>query len=261
MRRPTRNERRLRHRAHRPPVRPVRHADRRATHSTVRAIASAGLVPAAALLRAGARAAGGAGLQRRGRARLDDDARLPSRGCGSTTFPRPRSGTTWRATSGWRTPPTDPFSFGLPYFNATDYSMVTDSPTLPQVQRDNLWQVSDSFSLLRGRHTLKFGGDWLHFQIELPAKQPDARAVYLHRRVHQPGWLRHRIGGSVRRFSAWISADHRRAPAAPARLTCGRMCTPGYVQDDWRVDAAPDREAGQCGTNMRRPIRKRAATC
>jgi hypothetical protein len=66
---------------------------------------------------------------------------------------------------GLASPPADPFSFGLPYFNATDYSMVTDSPTLPQVQRDNLWQVSNAFSLLHGRHTLKFGGDWLHFQL------------------------------------------------------------------------------------------------
>jgi outer membrane receptor protein involved in Fe transport len=66
---------------------------------------------------------------------------------------------------GLANPPADPFSFGLPYFNATDYSMVTDSPTLPQVQRDNLWQVSNSFSLLHGRHALKFGGDWIHFQL------------------------------------------------------------------------------------------------
>ena len=62
-------------------------------------------------------------------------------------------------------PPTDPFSFGLPYFNVTNYSMVTDSPSLPQVQRDNLWQASDGLSLVRGRHTLKFGGDLLHFQL------------------------------------------------------------------------------------------------
>jgi Carboxypeptidase regulatory-like domain/TonB dependent receptor len=66
---------------------------------------------------------------------------------------------------GLANPPTNPFFFGLPYFNATDYSMVTDSPTLPQTQRDNLWQASDGFSLMRGRHALKFGGDFLHFQL------------------------------------------------------------------------------------------------
>jgi outer membrane receptor protein involved in Fe transport len=62
-------------------------------------------------------------------------------------------------------PPTDPFSFGLPYFNATNYSMVTDSPSLPQAQRDNLWQISDSLSVVRGRHTVKFGGSLMHYQL------------------------------------------------------------------------------------------------
>jgi len=62
-------------------------------------------------------------------------------------------------------PPTDPLSFGLPYFNATNYSMVTDSPSLPQSQRDNLWQLSDDISLQRGRHNLKFGGYFLRFQL------------------------------------------------------------------------------------------------
>ncbi len=66
---------------------------------------------------------------------------------------------------GLANPPTDPFYFGLPYFNATDYSMVTDSPTLPQTQRDNLWQASDGLSLVRGRHALKFGADFIHFQL------------------------------------------------------------------------------------------------
>ena len=62
-------------------------------------------------------------------------------------------------------PPTDPFSFGLPFFNATDYSLVTDSPSLPQVQRDNLWHLSQSVSRTHGRHTMKFGGDFLRYQF------------------------------------------------------------------------------------------------
>jgi outer membrane receptor protein involved in Fe transport len=61
--------------------------------------------------------------------------------------------------------PTDPASFGLPYFVVSDFSTVTDSPTLPQLQRDNLWQTSDAFSLTRGRHTLKTGFQWLHNQV------------------------------------------------------------------------------------------------
>jgi hypothetical protein len=62
-------------------------------------------------------------------------------------------------------PPTDPLAYGLPYFNVTNYSFVTDSPSLPQQQRDNLWNVADGFSLLHGRHTLKFGGSFIRFQL------------------------------------------------------------------------------------------------
>ncbi|MBZ5726885.1 MAG: TonB-dependent receptor [Acidobacteriia bacterium] len=61
--------------------------------------------------------------------------------------------------------PTDPFSFGLPFFNVSDYSLVADSPSLPQVQRDNLWHISDGVSLTRGRHILKFGASLIHYQL------------------------------------------------------------------------------------------------
>jgi hypothetical protein len=82
-----------------------------------------------------------------------------------------------QAELGLAEPPSNPLDYGLPYFNATDYSMVTDSPTLPQVQRDNLWQLSNHFSLLRGRHTLKFGADYLHFQMNY-LQSNQARGTY-----------------------------------------------------------------------------------
>jgi hypothetical protein len=60
-------------------------------------------------------------------------------------------------------PPTDPFAFGLPYFFVTDFSTVTDDPTLPQTQRDNTWDFSDTLSVVRGRHTWRFGAEWIQF--------------------------------------------------------------------------------------------------
>ena len=62
-------------------------------------------------------------------------------------------------------PPSDPFSFGLPYFYLPNYSTVTDDPTLPQIQRDNTWGVSETYSRVRGRRTYKFGFNWTHFQL------------------------------------------------------------------------------------------------
>jgi len=63
-------------------------------------------------------------------------------------------------------PPTDPFAFGLPYFLLTNFSTVTDDPNLPQTQRDNTWNVADSLSFIRGRHTWKVGVDWTRFQLK-----------------------------------------------------------------------------------------------
>ncbi|MBV9303390.1 MAG: TonB-dependent receptor [Acidobacteriaceae bacterium] len=62
-------------------------------------------------------------------------------------------------------PPPDPFAFGLPYFNVTDFATVTDDPTLPQTQRDNTWSLSNTFSLVRGRSTWTLGGEWSDFQL------------------------------------------------------------------------------------------------
>ena len=62
-------------------------------------------------------------------------------------------------------PPDDPFSFGLPYFFLSDFSTVTDDPTLPQIQRDNTWGLSETFSRVSGKRTYKFGVNWVHFQF------------------------------------------------------------------------------------------------
>jgi hypothetical protein len=59
----------------------------------------------------------------------------------------------------------DPFTFGLPNFLITNVSTVTDSTLLPQIQRNNLWHVSESVTLMGSRHTLKAGIQWLHFQM------------------------------------------------------------------------------------------------
>jgi hypothetical protein len=62
-------------------------------------------------------------------------------------------------------PPTDPFTFGLPYFYLPNYSTVTDDPTLPQIQRDNTWGASETFSRVHGRRTYRFGFNWTYFQL------------------------------------------------------------------------------------------------
>ncbi len=59
----------------------------------------------------------------------------------------------------------NPASFGLPYFQVGDFVLITDSPTLPQIQRDNTWDFSDAVSHSRGRHTFRLGLQGTLFQF------------------------------------------------------------------------------------------------
>ncbi len=61
--------------------------------------------------------------------------------------------------------PADPFTFGLPSFLISGISAITDSSTLPQIQRDNFWHLANGVSINRGEHTVKFGLDYVHFQL------------------------------------------------------------------------------------------------
>ena len=59
----------------------------------------------------------------------------------------------------------NPSTFGLPYFQVGDFDLITDSPTLPQTQRDNTWDFSNAISHTRGRHTFRLGFQSTLFQF------------------------------------------------------------------------------------------------
>jgi hypothetical protein len=133
-------------------------------------------------------------------------------------------------------PPTDPHSFGLPFFNATDYSLVTDSPSLPQIQRDNLWHVSDSVSLVRGRHTLKFGGDYLHYQLNylqsnLTRGRYDYTGVFTSADGSGVG-----SGDPFADFLLGYPQDTTRTQGS-GQAYLRQHVFAGYVQDDFRVSS------------------------
>ena len=58
----------------------------------------------------------------------------------------------------------DPFTWGLPQFLVANFNLPTDDPILPQVQRNNQWNITSGLTLELGRHTLKTGGHWSYFQ-------------------------------------------------------------------------------------------------
>ncbi len=130
--------------------------------------------------------------------------------------------------------PTDPFSYGLPYFVVGDFDTVTDSTFLPQTQRDNTWQLSDGVSLARGRHTWKAGGQWIHFQMNYEQSQY-ARGRYIFNGQFTSDLANPNTTGDA--FADFLLGDasqtQRSVGSAQAYL---RQNTYGvYVQDTWRV--------------------------
>ena len=131
-------------------------------------------------------------------------------------------------------PPTDPFSFGLPFFNAMDYSLVTDSPSLPQVQRDNLWHFSEQYSRVAGRHILKFGYDYLHFQLNyLQSNLTRGRYDYSGVFTSVDG-LASNSGDPFADFLLGYPQDTTRTKGSGQAYLRSSVYA-GYAQDDWRI--------------------------
>jgi len=68
---------------------------------------------------------------------------------------------------GFQYQPTLGLAAGPPYLIVSGYASVGDPIVGPQNTYQNNYQLSDSFSLSRGRHSFKFGGDFARTQINL----------------------------------------------------------------------------------------------
>lgn len=131
-------------------------------------------------------------------------------------------------------PPTDPFTFGLPFFNVTDFAMVTDDPTLPQTQRDNTWNLGESLSLLRGRHTLKLGFDWTDFQLNY--QQSDRlRGQYNYNGAFTAGLL-NASGEPFADFLLGYPEQTMRQAGSPLAYLRQHVYS-AFVQEDWQVNS------------------------
>ena len=131
--------------------------------------------------------------------------------------------------------PTDPFAFGLPYFFLTDFSTVTDDPTLPQTQRDNTFTISDSISLIHGRHTWHIGGDWSQFQFNY--QQSDLiRGKYTYTGAFTASTPDATGGDALADFLLGYPQQTERSVGSPlAYLRQGNYAA--FVQHDWQVSS------------------------
>ena len=132
----------------------------------------------------------------------------------------------------------NPANFGLPYFLVQDFSFVTDSPILPQLQRDNLWQLSDGFSATRGRHTLKTGFQWMHYGVNY-LQSSNARGQYIFTgalTASDPNTTA-TSGDALADFLLGVpQITNRTVGFAQAYLRENTYA--GYFQDDWRATSS-----------------------
>jgi outer membrane receptor protein involved in Fe transport len=78
------------------------------------------------------------------------------------------SGTNWAAKVGIPGTTNDPQMAGFPKFSITGYEGLGDSTSNPIHYVVNNWNVNDGLTWIRGRHTLRIGGDILRVQYYQP---------------------------------------------------------------------------------------------
>jgi len=129
----------------------------------------------------------------------------------------------------------NPANFGLPYFLVEDFSTVTDAPNLPQLQRDNLWQFSDGFSVTRGRHTLKTGFQWMHYQVNyVQSNLPRGQYIFTGAFTATNPNNTTASGDAFADFLLGLPQDTSRTVGF-AQGYLRENTYAGYFQDDWRV--------------------------
>ncbi|MGH9665419.1 MAG: hypothetical protein ACRD9L_13430, partial [Bryobacteraceae bacterium] len=128
----------------------------------------------------------------------------------------------------------DPFNFGLPALTVTNYDMVQDSNTLPQLQRDNTWYFSSSLSRTAGRHTWKTGIQFMRFNMAYLQSQY-VRGQYVFNGAYTQDPLNPGATGDP--FGDFLlglpSQTKRNVGTTQAYLRQNSYV--GYVQDDWRI--------------------------
>jgi hypothetical protein len=130
--------------------------------------------------------------------------------------------------------PDDPFTFGLPNFLITNFSTITDSTILPQVQRDNIWHFSESLSFTRSRHTLRTGFQWVNFQMNyLQTSLVRGRYVFSGA-LTRSSPTNAASGDAFADFLLGFPQTTSRTVGLPVAYLRNNSYA-GYVQDDWRV--------------------------
>jgi hypothetical protein len=123
--------------------------------------------------------------------------------------------------------PSGPFDYGLPPINIGGIQTLGGSPWRPQMQISQVFQLLDSLTWLKGKHSLKFGYQFYRFNnpfldIEAPQGDISASGIYTNNR-----------GFGVADFLLGdMSSAAFVTPLVPHDFLTGNAA---YAQDSWRA--------------------------
>ena len=121
--------------------------------------------------------------------------------------------------------PTVPRDFGYPGISVSGYSRVGDVITLPIDRADNSYQVADNFSLIRGAHSLKAGGEARILQLNAYVE------VYSRGQINFTGDL---TGAGIGDLLLGLPVLGLQSQYTGPQTLRGKAWS-GYFQDDWKV--------------------------
>jgi outer membrane receptor protein involved in Fe transport len=126
---------------------------------------------------------------------------------------------------GWRYSPTEPTARGVPIVSLSGLFSIGDvAQSWTQLAR-NTYQAFDNFSWIRGRHTMKFGGEYRLQQIYLVfPNRPNGDFTFA-------GNLSRNVIGD---FLLGLPSQFRQGGGQPAKHFVGHNMG-FYFQDDWKV--------------------------
>ncbi len=126
---------------------------------------------------------------------------------------------------GFEFTPASTLGQGPPFFNIVGYSPVGGAITGPRVSAQNSYQEQEGLSWNRGRHSMRFGAEFLRTQINMfQAIAPDAFFVFATFPVNNP--IANLLLGAPVTFYQGLGDFHR-------GLRNWSVAT--YAQDEWRV--------------------------
>ena len=168
-----------------------------------------------------------------------------------TTLNQPSIGSDhdWSAQAGFLGATKNSTDLGLPYISVSGYIDLGQAYDLPKVWAYNNFQYSDSMTWIHGRHNVKFGGDFLHYQyFNHDYQDLRGRMTFLGRFTNDP---------MADFLLGYAQTSRRLVNVATEYLLVSNYSA--FVQDDFKITPTLTLNVGLRYELMKQPVEKYGA--